>query len=707
MSDFSDTNEDAQDNSRPNEPAFGVSVSDEVKQEIIAYLLDELEAAESGRAARAKKWIKWRRQREADAESASGEHILDNASRIQPPLTQIHAQAAYSKVKGYYDTTKPWFWQVRSSSDSANDHSDAKLITKYLGLLSNSAMDLNIERVKRVVSDEATFMGLLMVKVVWDTLEWKFKSDDGSTGVPQTETMVFHDGPSIIPISQEDTYYPPFWDEIQRMPWIAHELHYPLHELENRIADGYYLEPEDDRGNPIDPKTWLRTDFTESEMASEKLRGFSSRSPKTIDLMEIHFFWDVDNDGTWEDMIWTIHIKSKTVLRMVFNSIAAREFESFGFIPRSFMLESRGVGQICESLQDEVSGTHRLRNDGMKLATIKMLAMRRQVLRENKNTIYQGKVWITDNPKEDMQAIALGEVPQSSLESENMIWTLTAQAVGLSSVDRGFSDPTLGTRDTFKGQQLRLQQSENIMSTIIESTSESWARVGMLVFFQLVRNASRVIWNEKQLQRLTNDEIDQLEKILSMPMSEVPRRLKFEIYTTDVENSYEARRDTIMQLMQLTFQAQPQLVQLSQAIFGPQGMQMKQQAPEAWNQLLEIYVGSVNLLKEAYVFADFNESENYLQDVGKWQKLIEMMRTTNAQQLSAINAAGQAQQGAMNGGQPGQAGQPGQPGQPMGSGPGVQTQLGPPAIGAGAPVFGAQPTANAGTGVPPANGGAS
>jgi hypothetical protein len=376
---------------RPKESAFAIDITPERKEEVLNYLLEQLAAADSARSEREKKWIKWRKQREATPEPAAGEHILDNASRIQPPLTQIHAQTAYAKVKGYYDTSKPEFWQVKSASDVPEDHSNAKLITKYLGLLANSQMDLNMEKVKRIVADEATFMGLLLVKVVWDTLEWNYKSDENGDGVAETKKMIFHDGPSIVPISQEDTYYPPFWDEVQRMPWIAHELHYPLHELENKITDGYYVDPEDERGIPIDPKTWEREDFTESEQAAEKLRGFSARAPKVIDLMEFHFYWDIDDDGIWEDMIWTVHVQSKTVLRMVFNSIAAREFEPFGFIPRSFMLESRGVGQICESLQDEVSGTHRLRNDGMKLATIKMLAMRRSVLRENKNTIYQGR----------------------------------------------------------------------------------------------------------------------------------------------------------------------------------------------------------------------------------------------------------------------------------------------------------------------------
>jgi len=296
----------------------------------------------------------------------------------------------------------------------------------------------------------------------------------------------------------------------------------------------------------------------------------------------------------------------------------------------------------------------------MKLSAIKMLAMRRSVLRENKNSIHQGKIWITDNPREDMQTIALGEVSPTSLESENMVWSMTSQAVGLSIVDRGFSDPTLGTRDTFKGQQLRLAQSESIMSTVIETGNESWSQVGMLVYFQLVMNADRVIWNERQLKRLSDEEIGRLHKILSIPMAEVPRRLKFSIYTTDIEHSYEAKRDTIMQLMQLTFQVQPQLIQLANVVFGPQGVQLKAQAPEAWTQLLQVYVGSVNLLREVYEFADFVDTENYLQDVSKYEKLLELLKINNDKQIASLNAAmnqnggiGNGSNAASDSGQPG------------------------------------------------------
>ena len=48
--------------------------------------------------------------------------------------------------------------------------------------------------------------------------------------------------------------------------------------------------------------------------------------------------------GTWEDLIFTIHERSKTIVERPTTALPRREFEAFGFIPRSFMLESRGGG---------------------------------------------------------------------------------------------------------------------------------------------------------------------------------------------------------------------------------------------------------------------------------------------------------------------------------------------------------------------------
>ena len=170
-----------------------------------------------------------------------------------------------------------------------------------------------------------------------------------------------------------------------------------------------------------------------------------------------------------------------------------------------------------------------------------------------------------------------------------------------------------------------------------------------------------------------------LQSMLAVNIAEVPRRFKFEIYTTDIEHCYEMKRDTLVKLMELTFQAQPQLLQLSQFVFGPQGMQMRQAAPDAWAQALQIYVGAQNTLSEIYKFADFDDVENYLPDVSKYQKLIEMLRAQNAAQVAMLEQMQRGQGGANAQGAIGANGQP----VGGGTGPGMAPGGGAPGGGPG------------------------
>ena len=45
-----------------------------------------------------------------------------------------------------------------------------------------------------------------------------------------------------------------------------------------------------------------------------------------------------------------------------------------------------------------------------------------------------------------------------------------------------------------------------------------------------MRNASRVIYNERKLQRLTDEEITRLQSMLAVNIAEVPRRFKLRVY---------------------------------------------------------------------------------------------------------------------------------------------------------------------------------
>jgi hypothetical protein len=644
-----------------------ITDEEEVKK-IVSYLETEYAREDSIREPKKPKWAKWRAQLDSDPDDKPATTKLENPSRIRPPLAQINGQTMAAKLNSYFAMRDP-FWTLTAIRDDTQERDDAKLWTKYVNMLAKSPNDLDLKRVRTEVHNEAAVMPLCFTKVAWSTVRWNFKMM--SEGNTQTKESILRDGPEIVSIPIENIVYPSQWRTAQEMPWICYEYDLPPHEVRAKGTRG----------------EWILTDEIIEQSDPEK--------PEPLHFREFHFFWDVEGDGLAEDLIFTIYPKTSTVVQQMYNEIGIREFEPFRYIAKTGTVEGRGTGQICEAMQDEVEGIHNVRNDNMKIANMRMIAMRRSVLTTNKDSVYPGKIWITDNPREDISPVQLGEVYPSSGQQEQASWQIASQATGLSEVDRGFADPVLGTRDTYRGQMLRLSQAKGIFSSIAEGIEASWSRVGMLIVLLLVRNAKRVIANEKQIQRLSEEELLQLDRMLAIDVAEVPRRFRFSVETTDLDMTYAAIKDSTLALTQIYTTYAQQTIPLAMQLFGPQGVQLKTAAPDAWQFMLQMLVGSTNLMETTARLFKFDDTENYVPDLTKWEIFLELLQQQQQAQINAAGLGGLARE--VGGGQrpsiaslQGGAGGDGGGGSP-GSGPGSPSGL----AGQGA---GAMPGAGMGAG---------
>jgi hypothetical protein len=159
----------------------------------------------------------------------------------------------------------------------------------------------------------------------------------------------------------------------------------------------------------------------------------------------------------------------------------------------------------------------------------------------------------------------------------------------------------------------------------------------MLIFFQLASHRREVIEKESRIGRLTDEEIEVLDRVLAIPVDEVPRRVNFSINTSEVTQTYEARKQNLLMLSQITTQAQQQLMPLAQMLLGPQGAQMMQQAPALFQYLNDTFVGNWNLLKEVYEFAGEEDTENYIPDITRQQKLKELLSRMGKQAMAGMD----------------------------------------------------------------------
>ena len=615
---------------KPNVDAFGMTPEEVTK--LATQLRTDIASAEKSAEERYRQYEKWRRQVEAQPlAKLRSLNPLRNPSNIMPPLTQIHQQTMAANLINYFDQDPFWAWHSLKDDDEARVK--ATFLTKYFKLLSTSTSDLNLEPAKREICNETALMDKCVVKIPYTVHEWNYKQQDQTMpGADQLKTMVYHEGPELIPIPQEDFVFPAQWSDIRYMPWIAHIVHLPEHELVARGESGMYENVED--VIPHGRESPTARELTTAAAQGNMLAYFDG----VYDLAEVYFYYDADGDGQYEDYIWTIDMLSGTVLRKQYNDLGMRPFEVFRYIERPHSLNGRGVGQICEGLQDEVEGIHNVRNDNMKIANMRMLSMSRETKIANGEELYPGKIWIND-AEQEVKTIQLGEVYPSSLQAEEQTWQLAAQATGQSEVMRGFGDPTLGQRDTFRGQQMRMNSAKGLFGTIADGMKESFSRVGLLIMLQLINHKDEVLAREQRIQRLTPEELTLLATLLDTEPSDVPNKFAYSVATIDQSETPGAQLQAISQFAQMYTMWGQQSSQLAMQLFTPQGQQMQQVAPQLYNHLLTLYTGSARLMEQVLKLAGIEDKPGaFIPNTDVWEHMLSVVGQMQQAQLKQMEA---------------------------------------------------------------------
>jgi hypothetical protein len=582
---------------------------------LVSYLKDEYGKASNEMESRNSKLIVWRKNMEALASDAPKVSPMKGSSNVTIPLTQTLTQSMYAKMKGTFDARNP-FWTVSGSRKDSESTQMFAVVQKYMNILADSPYDLNMEEVKKDLFLETCLCGACFPKVVWSTQKWRVLQEGGS----ETQ-VVYHDGPQIVVIPVERTFYRRGIGDIQRLPWIGITTPLTENELREMAAEGIFdaTAVEEVLGQE-------RTNPNMTEGQLQKSEWFDeSEQTGLFDITEFWVFWDIDGSGVPVDLFFTIHVPTGKVLKQQYNRLGARFIVNAKYIHRPYTLTGRGIGQMTESMNAEATAIHNLTNDNMKIANMRMFVMKRGGYGE-KDEIYPGKIFRLDNA-DDLRSVPIGEIYPSSSQRESLSWNIGQKAVGLSDNQMGFADATMGSRDTARGTAMRLQQGDSILGTVVEGLKTTFSKLGMLVWLQCVANKDRVIARERAAMRLSDEELGILDKALSIPLGEIPMRISFGIKTTEAEKTFEQQRQNIMALSQLFAQYGQQTIPLAMQLFGPQGLQMKQQAPDMWNYMAKVLTGSGKLIEQIFEFFGTKNTQDYIPDLSLLEK---MMQTIGA-----------------------------------------------------------------------------
>jgi hypothetical protein len=558
---------------------------------------------------------KYRRQRINEPAEKVKNRPYPNASNVEVPMTSSISQTMYGNLKNTFLMRDP-FWSVRPIQRNNKElAAQAKVLSKFYDIISKSPTDLNLRAQNNVIFYEGGTLGTAFVKTIWYEDEWKYKRTDTNGNVAEVIVKT-HNGPSMIPIMEEDVIYPDGCEDPERAPWIATISHLYPHELRHREQMGIYENIEVILGEDVDEVT-VSPDLMDENRASEDDRqGRSGGVAGTVPIVEIYAFFDADNDKQLEDIVVTMHLESGTVLRAEYNELGMRPVDRGVYMHIPYSMTGRGTCQMTEGMQDEITTIHNMSIDADKLAISTPCKYRKDRGIQPNMTMYPGKM-IPVEEMDDLIPMSLGNVNLASINREGQSYQYAARNSGISDTMAGFADTTLKSRDTLGGQTLRYQQGMGMFNAIVEGFMDFFSRVGMKIFYLLVNNRDKVIEKEKTLGRMSDSDIAILDAALNIDVTEIPMRMAFSVRTRDLEDTKDVYRQNLMMLFQIQnnyFQSNaPVIMQL----YGPQGAQMPQEIRDFFYQQFQT---TTNVLRQMAEMMNIDNVDDVTLDIDEYDK---------------------------------------------------------------------------------------
>jgi hypothetical protein len=652
-----------------------------MEEELVAYLQDEVEFALQEQSGRRKKWDRWRRQREALPEFETKTYpFKKGSSNSVPPVAQVNTNNVYAGLNNIFGAPKP-FWTVSAIRvDEPEDLAIASISTKYLDILAQGKHDLNKKKISKTIHYETGSLGLCMVKVAWTRKSWTISEDEMGVATVDRE-VVLHNGPEIIPIPAEDFLYREAYQDLQSAPWVGHVLHKTWPEIKQLGETGFYQN--------IDQIEEFYKLLPDENLSNQEAREKAQHLPSdNWDIHEFFVFWEVD--GKIRDYVITMELESGIILRSSINGIGARLLEGFGYLIRPHRIEQIGVGQLSDHMQEECTMIHNARIDGIHVGVAPMFKARRNSGVKEGEMVSPGKIWLVDDPTRDIDIIKAPEPFSGSFQAEQMAFQYARQAVGQPEDVGGFANVTAKTRDSSGMVRQRLQQQGSVFASVTEGVEDSWGAVGEMVWLLLIHHKEEVIESERLIGRLTEKELGMLQKALDIPKDQVPIRLKFGVRTSDIEQTFETKRQNLLTRVQLDTMFFQQTMPMVQTLFGPDGQKMQQMAPELWKYMARMYTARCRTQEQILKFFGEDDTMKYIPDYKKLEALLDLQRMMEMQMQmmgGLPNAAAGEAQPALPAPQGGGAG-------PGGTFPGAGTggpEAAAPGTGPGAQGFGPEP----------------
>ncbi len=453
-----------------------VEIDEDKKRLIIEKLLKEFDEALEARADLDKKrevWLKQYNSRLVDPMS-------DEEIQLDIPTTHEFLGQQSARI------LNPIFSQPTvfvASPRYPNLDKTARALTKALDFVTDKT---GLLKVCKQWLAQAQVFGVGVVKILFvqkkcKVLDWDEQEGIDEMGMPFTERseverwVTLKEGPEVGVVPTSDFIYPARAMSVQSAKWVCHRLYLDERDVKEGIREGAYAKDSVEKiGSPSDTLSSLA-------QKERKMLGVDVASDKTHETLEFWAAIDVDEDGYEEEVVITVHRKTKFDLRFVHNWLHGSQRRPFV----TCQVEDGNIGITGISATYRLEPLHR----AYSLSTMQRLnaaAKANEVLvlapygSDIENIFKDGKIkggffQITG----DINSIKQFNLSQPFTQAQQ----LEQQILGHMERDIAINEILFGAtsvdRESASGFMKRMEESQQPLFLLLETFRQSLAEVGI------------------------------------------------------------------------------------------------------------------------------------------------------------------------------------------------------------------------------------
>jgi hypothetical protein len=536
-------------------------LDEETENRLVMWLDDEIRKCLSERDGLIEDWERWQRDYWAVPETKIKNFPFERAANIVVPLTAIAVEAVFARLINTVFSVKP-LWSIRPRSLSWAD--DAPVVEKWLQSEVENENSLDMYRFASHALMEYVKLGTSVGKTGYER-ELRKSIRQGPDGEEPFWVEV-KNGPVVDYVPLANFLIRMAEHDPQQASWVGEEHEFSWTQLKRMSQSGRM----DSKAIEKIRAYWQTS--RDSAMGSsagyhEKLDEHQSTEPiwnERFDVTEVWASFDVDGDGTDEEIVIDFHRPSRTILSIRYNWYAdlRRPYRHGVFIPVEGRFYGLGIGKQNEQFQEEMTTIHRQRLDNATLANMRMIKVRRGLGYSADEPIFPGKMWFV-NDHRDVEPIQMSEVYPSSYANEESILRHSERRTGVNEVLLG--QPHSGTPGTATDMMTRLAEGTKKYDMVLRNVRRWWGLIGsdVLSGFQQFGTQNRHFF-------LFEEKGEKVERILRMPQELVVHGAAIELTVTDSTTNRQVEQQQWMGLFRLVTEYYRSVIELSQILQNPQ-----------------------------------------------------------------------------------------------------------------------------------------